>query len=93
MVVLLNTLGHTVNRKRVQRPMREMGLAGMAPGPNTSRLSYFPFVCKIQAKLLVPLWSLQQAIGLNAWKNIASCLQDAKACDVNRADWPGVHCE
>jgi hypothetical protein len=25
-----------VNRKRVQRLMREMGLAGMAPGPATS---------------------------------------------------------
>jgi putative transposase len=37
MVVFLNTLGHAVNRKRVQRLMREMGLAGMAPGPNTSR--------------------------------------------------------
>lgn len=37
MVVYLKTLGHTVNRKRVQRLMRAMGLAGMAPGPNTSR--------------------------------------------------------
>lgn len=32
----LGRLGHTVNRKRVQRLMRTMGLAGMAPGPNTS---------------------------------------------------------
>ena len=37
MVVFLKTAGHTVNRKRVQRLMRQMGLAGMAPGPNTSR--------------------------------------------------------
>ncbi|EAZ97349.1 transposase, partial [Marinobacter sp. ELB17] len=37
MVVFLKVAGHTVNRKRVQRLMREMGLAGMAPGPNTSR--------------------------------------------------------
>ncbi len=37
MVVILNTEGHLVNRKRVQRLMREMGLAGMAPGPGTSR--------------------------------------------------------
>jgi putative transposase len=28
--------GHRVNRKRAQRLMRSMGLAGMAPGPNTS---------------------------------------------------------
>ena len=37
MVVFLLTVGHTVNRKRVQRLMRLMGLAGMAPGPNSSR--------------------------------------------------------
>ena len=37
MVVFLKTAGHIVNRKRVQGLMREMGLAGMAPGPNTSR--------------------------------------------------------
>jgi putative transposase len=36
MVVCLGRLGHVVNRKRVQRLMRTMGLAGMAPGPNTS---------------------------------------------------------
>lgn len=29
--------GHAVNRKRVQRLMRTLGLAGMAPGPNTSK--------------------------------------------------------
>ncbi|OQX14621.1 MAG: transposase [Desulfobulbaceae bacterium A2] len=37
MVVFLDKRGHVVNRKRVQGLMREMGLAGMAPGPNTSR--------------------------------------------------------
>ena len=37
MVVFLKTAGHSVNRKRVQALMRTMGLAGMAPGPNTSR--------------------------------------------------------
>jgi putative transposase len=37
MVVFLKVVGHPVNRKRVQRLMRQMGLAGMAPGPNTSR--------------------------------------------------------
>jgi putative transposase len=29
--------GYTVNRKRVQRLMQKLGLAGMAPGPNTSK--------------------------------------------------------
>jgi len=37
MGVFLKTLGHNVNRKRIQRLMREMGLVALAPGPNTSR--------------------------------------------------------
>jgi putative transposase len=37
MVIFLRKASHIVNRKRVQRLMRQMGLAGMAPGPNTSR--------------------------------------------------------
>ena len=36
-VYLQEEHGHTVNRKRVQRLMRVLGLAGMAPGPATSR--------------------------------------------------------
>ena len=37
MVTYLKSQGHWVNRKRVQRLMRILGLAGMAPGPATSR--------------------------------------------------------
>ena len=37
MVTYLKVQDHRVNRKRVQRLMRILGLAGMAPGPNTSR--------------------------------------------------------
>jgi len=37
MVLFLKGSGLTVNRKRVQRLMATMGLAGMAPGPNTSK--------------------------------------------------------
>ena len=37
MVVYLGRSGHRVNRKRAQRLMRCLGLAGMAPGPNTSK--------------------------------------------------------
>lgn len=36
MVVFLKGLGHTVNRKKVQRLMREMSIEGICPGPNTS---------------------------------------------------------
>lgn len=36
MVVWLRTQGHCVNRKRVRRLMRILGLAAMAPSPNTS---------------------------------------------------------
>lgn len=37
MVRHLLDLGYTVNRKRVQRLMRRLGLVAMAPGPNTSK--------------------------------------------------------
>jgi putative transposase len=37
MTVYLCGMGHQINRKRVQRLMGMLGLAGMAPGPNTSR--------------------------------------------------------
>jgi len=37
MTVFLNRLGHGVNRKRVQRLMRTMGLESIAPKPGTSR--------------------------------------------------------
>ena len=33
----LRNEGYKINRKRVQRLMRMLGLAGMAPGPNTSK--------------------------------------------------------
>jgi putative transposase len=37
MAVYLEQTGHRANRKRVQRLMGILGLAGMAPGPDTSR--------------------------------------------------------
>ncbi len=37
MTVSLNGEGYAVNRKRVQRLMQQMGLAGVAPGPHMSR--------------------------------------------------------
>lgn len=36
MTVYLRGMGHRINRKRAQRLMGILGLAGMAPGPNTS---------------------------------------------------------
>ena len=37
MKVFLTNCGYSINRKRVQRLMQQLGLAGMAPGPNTSK--------------------------------------------------------
>ena len=49
MVVHPRVLGHSVNRERVQRLMRLLGLAGMAPGPNTSaphpQHKLYPYLC------------------------------------------------
>jgi putative transposase len=36
MVIFLRKQGYVVNRKRVRRLMKQLGLVGMAPGPNTS---------------------------------------------------------
>lgn len=42
--------GYAVNRKRVQRLMQQLGLAGMAPGPNTSKAhplhKIFPYLLR-----------------------------------------------
>ena len=50
MVVHLFRCGHRVNRKRVQRLMRSMFLAGMAPGPNTSAAhpqhKFYPYLLR-----------------------------------------------
>jgi putative transposase len=37
MKVFLVNCGYTINRKRIQRLMQQLGLVGMAPGPNTSK--------------------------------------------------------
>lgn len=37
LTVILGEEGAQINRKRVQRYMREMGIAGIAPGPNLSK--------------------------------------------------------
>lgn len=37
MTITLQREGYAINRKRVQRYMREMGIWGLAPGPNLSR--------------------------------------------------------
>lgn len=39
MTAFLRGQGEAVNRKRIQRLMRKMGLEGLAPGPSTSRPS------------------------------------------------------
>jgi putative transposase len=45
MTVALQQEGHEVNRKRVQRLMRIMGLEGMAPGPHLEHPVY-PYLLK-----------------------------------------------
>jgi putative transposase len=37
LTILLAEEGHPINRKRVQRYMREMGIQGVTPGPNLSK--------------------------------------------------------
>lgn len=62
MVIELKKEGYIVNRKRIQGLMRKMGLAGMQPGPNTSKKhpqnQIFPYLLR-GLKVLEPLkvWS------------------------------------
>jgi putative transposase len=50
MVVFLKQRGYEANRKRIQRLMREMGVQGICPGPNTSRRrmehAVYPYLLK-----------------------------------------------
>jgi len=50
MVAFLNHLKYSVNRKRVQRLMQQMGIQGICPGPNTSRRradhAVYPYLLK-----------------------------------------------
>jgi putative transposase len=61
MTVWLPQPGHAVNRKRVQRLMPLMGLAGIAPGPGTSQPHPAPKVYPYWRRHLVierpdPVW-------------------------------------
>jgi putative transposase len=62
MVVYLRRQGHEVNRKRVQRLMRAMGLAGMLPGPDTSKAhpqhKVYPYLLRgLQVQRPNQVWS------------------------------------
>ena len=85
MVVYLGRRGFVVNRKRVQRLMREMGLAGMAPGPQTSRPhpdhKIFPYLLRGVAvsgqtrfgvrTSRTSAWRMALRIWLRSWTGIA----------------------
>jgi putative transposase len=62
MVLFLNDCGLTVNRKRVQRLMATMSLAGMAPGLNTSKKhpqhKVYPYLLRgVKVTRLNQVWS------------------------------------
>ena len=62
MVVYLRSQGAVVNRKRVQRLMRQLGLWGMAPGPNTSvrhtQHKIYPYLLRgVEVKRPNQVWS------------------------------------
>jgi putative transposase len=50
MTAMLRTEGHTVNRKRVRRLMRKMGLAALGPKPRTTKIALghkiFPYLLR-----------------------------------------------
>ena len=59
--VLLTDEGTVINRKRVQRYMREMGIAGIAPGPNLSKRAsqhrVYPYLLRgVRATMPNQIW-------------------------------------
>jgi putative transposase len=61
MMVILNEEGALINRKRVQRYMREMGIAGIVPGPNLSKRASqhrtYPYLLRgVTASLPNQIW-------------------------------------
>ena len=61
-MVYLETLGHRVHRKRVQRLMGILGLAGMVPGPATRRPhprhKTYPYLLRVmEVDRPNPVWS------------------------------------
>ena len=58
MVSFLQLQGHWVNRKRVQRLMRILGLAGMAPGPTAPQHKIYPYLLRgVMVTRPNPVWS------------------------------------
>ena len=62
MVRHLSDCGHQVNRKRVQRLMRKLGLQGVAPGPNTSKAhpkhKTYPYLLRgVEVSKVNQVWS------------------------------------
>ncbi|CAE6870654.1 hypothetical protein R69746_08397 [Paraburkholderia aspalathi] len=62
LVMYLRSQGAVVNRKRVQRLMRQLGLWGMAPGPNTSvrhtQHRIYPYLLRgVEVKRPNQVWS------------------------------------
>jgi putative transposase len=62
MTIWLRTQGYSVNRKRVQRLMRILGLVAMIPGPNTSKKhpqhKIYPYLLRgVEIVLPNQIWS------------------------------------
>ena len=93
----LRGAGHQMNRKRVQRLMGILGLAGMAPGPNTSRPypqhtvhpyllrgvgSHIPTTCGVRI-----LHTSASRVGLCTWRLCSTGIRVACCPGVYRTSW------
>jgi len=83
MVLVLKDCGLIVNRKRVQRLMATMGLAGMAPGPNTSKMhpqhKVYPYLLRgMQVVRPNQVWSTDITYGRLArgFVYLVACIPD-----------------
>ena len=62
--VQLRREGRSINRKTVQRHMREMGIRGIAPGPNLSKRNQahaiYPYLLRnVRASFVNHIWGIE----------------------------------
>ncbi|MGH8560054.1 MAG: IS3 family transposase [Methylococcales bacterium] len=97
----LNDLDHGINRKRIQRLMRNMRLEGLAPGPNTSRKhsehKIYPYLLRnLKVTYPDPVWSVDMTyipmrlgFACTWWQFSTGTAAMGSLCDPNPlpADW------
>ena len=77
----MNVQGYQVNRKRIQKYMRIMGIEGIAPGPNTSKPhpenKIYPYLLRgVTIERVNHVWSTDITYGVPGVQGEHGCLNE-----------------